>query len=843
MSEYFWLLPSPHRLLGRPARTASSTRPAVSSRRRVRPSLEPLEDRITPDNTYTPTTFADDPSSGLTLRGAIIAANNDATPGTDTINLAQLGPGTFTLNVSNGTSGHEVLDETGDLNINREDHNLIIEGAVDGNGNPTTIIDQTVEDRVFQILDPANNETVTFRNLIIKGGDAVDDGGVGTPAKSTNAEGGGIWASGGSVVLSNVKLSGDAANAGTGFAALGGGIYVTKAALTVKFSDIEFDGCLGGPGGSSNANGGSALGGGIYGIKTSISISSSNFDNDFVTGGNAEGGTSIGNGGTGGGGAVYSSGSVTLTNCELLNNPVTGGDALNSGGSGGDAIGGSVDSSGVTLNGCTSLGNRLKGGNSKANVGGDAEGGGVFSSGKTILDSSVLSNNTLTGGDGDLSIDIKGSIAGDVGGAAEGGGLCVFSDNSIAITDSKLSGNTLTGGNGELADSSDSISGDIGGEAEGGGVFVGFSATIASSTLANNTLTGGNGSLNSNGTVNGDIGGDAAGGGVCAFSTALTDSTLSGNFLTGGTGAGGPTTPGSAQGGGADLIGEGNTTLVNSTIADNQVTGGSGAPTKFVAGGGGLFFARPPIATLTNVTVVGNQANQPLTGGSTRGGGIDNDGGTVTLVNTLVALNGADLGPDYAGAVTNSDHNLISIQDGSSGFNPLHGDLLGSESQFLNPKTGPLASNGGPTQTIALLAGSPAINAGDNSAISTIATAEGASATGATDQRGQGFARASGGIIDIGAFEAQIQTPRSAPPPVASPPSPAPQPTLHTPSLLAFFDSLLAGVETSNSDGTETVTDSIFGIPLLVASYDSNGDLLSVTIFGINVTFLFESTP
>jgi hypothetical protein len=78
-------------------------------------------------------------------------------------------------------------------------------------------------------------------------------------------------------------------------------------------------------------------------------------------------------------------------------------------------------------------------------------------------------------------------------------------------------------------------------------------------------------------------------------------------------------------------------------------------------------------------------------------------------------------------------------------------------------------------------------------------------------------------------------------PPPASPPSPAPPPTLHTPSLLAFFDALLAGDETINGNETETVTDSIFGFPLIVSLYDGAGNLISVTFFGINFTALFES--
>jgi photosystem II stability/assembly factor-like uncharacterized protein len=74
------------------------------------------------------------------------------------------------------------------------------------------------------------------------------------------------------------------------------------------------------------------------------------------------------------------------------------------------------------------------------------------------------------------------------------------------------------------------------------------------------------------------------------------------------------------------------------------------------------------------------------------------------------------------------------------------------------------------------------------------------------------------------------------PPPPAPPPAP---PSLNVPPLLAFFNSFLGGVETVNANGTETITDSLFGFPLLVANFDSSGNLVSVTFFGIDVTYLF----
>jgi parallel beta-helix repeat protein len=82
-------------------------------------------------------------------------------------------------------------------------------------------------------------------------------------------------------------------------------------------------------------------------------------------------------------------------------------------------------------------------------------------------------------------------------------------------------------------------------------------------------------------------------------------------------------------------------------------------------------------------------------------------------------------------------------------------------------------------------------------------------------------------------------TVRAAPPPPPAPSSPPP-PSLNVPPLLAFLDSLLREVETTNGDGTETIKDSLFGIQLLVATFDQSGNLESVTLFGVNVTFLFK---
>jgi Ca2+-binding RTX toxin-like protein len=87
-------------------------------------------------------------------------------------------------------------------------------------------------------------------------------------------------------------------------------------------------------------------------------------------------------------------------------------------------------------------------------------------------------------------------------------------------------------------------------------------------------------------------------------------------------------------------------------------------------------------------------------------------------------------------------HNLVGqLTDFShiTAANGVSGDQIGSSGHPMNPKLGALADNGGPTETMALLAGSPAIDSGSNSAAPS------------TDQRGDSRV----GTADIGAFERQ----------------------------------------------------------------------------------------
>ncbi len=107
---------------------------------------------------------------------------------------------------------------------------------------------------------------------------------------------------------------------------------------------------------------------------------------------------------------------------------------------------------------------------------------------------------------------------------------------------------------------------------------------------------------------------------------------------------------------------------------------------------------------------------------------------------------------------TSHGNNLIGNADGSAGFEGQFGDQFGSTSNPLDPKLQTdsngnplLQDNGGPTQTIALLPGSPAVDAGSDSVLSSPYNLT-------TDQRGAGFPRKQGAHVDIGAFEAPADT-------------------------------------------------------------------------------------
>jgi CSLREA domain-containing protein len=197
----------------------------------------------------------------------------------------------------------------------------------------------------------------------------------------------------------------------------------------------------------------------------------------------------------------------------------------------------------------------------------------------------------------------------------------------------------------------------------------------------------------------------------------LNGSTISGN--TAGSGGGGV-----AAGG---FLG-----VVNSTFSGNRSLDGFG---------GGLYlFSAAQAAPINSVTITGNT--------STRGGGglyveVPSASRTPVLSNSIVAGNSAPRDADCLGVDLSGGHNLIGQGEGCPGFSATLEDLTGTAAAPLDPRLDPLGDNGGPTPTHALLAGSPAVDAGRPAA-------SGENACARFDQRGVRRHRTD---CDIGAFE------------------------------------------------------------------------------------------
>jgi predicted outer membrane repeat protein len=241
----------------------------------------------------------------------------------------------------------------------------------------------------------------------------------------------------------------------------------------------------------------------------------------------------------------------------------------------------------------------------------------------------------------------------------------------------------------------------------------------------------------------------------------ISGSTFSGNFA--------------AFGGAISKVVLGDLHLTNTVFENNAATG------QTTATGGALYiYQNVGTATLTNVTISGNSSTDS-------GGGIhanlgtlninnttitnntadfDNDGGgegggifrltsAVQVQNSIIAGNfdtpgnsgGGTINPDCSGTFSSTGYNLIGRNDGCSGFiNGVNGDKVGSGASPINPLLGPLANNGGLTQTHALLGSSPAINAGNP-----LTPGSGGFACEGVDQRG--IVRPQGSACDMGAFE------------------------------------------------------------------------------------------
>jgi uncharacterized repeat protein (TIGR01451 family) len=474
---------------------------------------------------------------------------------------------------------------------------------------------------------------------------------------------------------------------------------------------------------------------------------------------------------------VASGGSLTLENLTL-----TGGLAQ---GTGVAADGGAVYSSGtLTLSGVTVTSNRAEGSNganatklgAAGGTGANAYGGGLYVAGGTVtLSNDTFHSNIAVGGLGGNGGPTGGGGNGGSGGMGLGGGMYV-AGGAVTLSNDTLRRNLAFGGRGGLGIRGGSGgSGGSGGAGFGGGMDVaGGVVKLNSDTFNSNYAYGGTGGTGGVGAIGGDGGLGAAGSGggmfVAGGAVTLSNDTLSENNAIGGIGgngggsiaiAGGGGAGGSGSGGGVDVAG-GTVTLINDTLSDNNAKGG--------IGGNGANGGIPAITTANGTHYSGGNGSNGGGGGNGMGGGLYVASGSKTiLANSLIAVNTVKVGrggfagkggtngtytapfgnpgssgstsaPDVSGTVTSSDHDLIGDGTGSNLTNGTNSDQVGTSSSPINPKLGSLQDNGGPTQTMALWTGSPAIDAGDNNAV-----------PAATDQRGYG--RIAGNAIDIGAYE------------------------------------------------------------------------------------------
>jgi hypothetical protein len=441
--------------------------------------------------------------------------------------------------------------------------------------------------------------------------------------------------------------------------------------------------------------------------------------------------------------------------------------------------GGSVTLTNVKIQSCEALGKGDTVINDHTTL--DALGGGLASvtgTGNVVITGSTFTGDSALGGNGANFNNGAGSWA--------KGGSIYFEGGTLSVSDTRISSSNATGGTGGNSPGNQQ-NGGFGGSAFGGGVYVGGgTVTLNNSTLENCFATGGNSGTGQNGS---EPGGDSGGGGLYSLgNSTVTNSTFDSDSASGGNAgdAFGPDCFGGHSGGdggaarGGAILADGGTMIVDTaTFASNSAhggNGGNGGQTNGACGfhgNGGL--AHGGAITNTNVatlnikhsTISGNDAHAGNTGvnqsGANKpprlvaegtGGGIRVGPGAVTIENTIISGNTAanglgdttgapTPGPDVDGTVTSNGHNLLGNASEAIGFTGT------GDQTAVNPMLSPLADNGGPTETMALNAGSPAIDAG---------VAAGAT----TDQRGMlrtyddpAPNAATSDATDIGAFELQ----------------------------------------------------------------------------------------
>jgi hypothetical protein len=377
--------------------------------------------------------------------------------------------------------------------------------------------------------------------------------------------------------------------------------------------------------------------------------------------------------------------------------------------------------------------------NSQAGWTGPNGGAGIWSTGALTVARTQLVNNLSEGGNASVG---GGPLGGYGGGICNWGGTATVTACTLTGNQAAEGGGLYSGGwtsTGTLTVSGCTVSGNRA-VADGGGLSASGTAQVTGCSITNNTAVSDGGGM------------------VCSIGTlTLSGSTLAGNQ------AGDRYDYGEGGGLWVRLLTATLVSITNCTIANNSAVGpgaggglyvvsstalnqvltvvGSTVAGNWTDGTGGGFYVSASVRTALTLTVVGSTVAGNRAGGAGGGLWVGATHTQATLTSTLVAGNtAATAGPDISGPfLATSAYNLIGDGSGASGLTDgVNGNQVGTAASPLDPRLGPLQDNGGPTQTMALLPGSPALNAGDPAQL------------GVADQRG--VVRSGG--VNIGAYQA-----------------------------------------------------------------------------------------
>jgi len=579
-------------------------------------------------------------------------------------------------------------------------------------GNPNATLDA---DAAGAVLAVEGVRVIHLRSLVVTDGLGIDGGGIAMPdggvltldavtvrdntaaVDDDIATGGGIFARDAvvairksSVLDNHANASGDALDV-----AQGGGIHLVRGELTISDSLIRGNDAVANSPGLADATGGAA-----FVIDAPLTVTASRIRENTVTTTSNNSTTAIA------GGILWQAGhdeGLVITGSTFAANKAT---ATGNGTHSALALAGALSVRSGTDTNTARITDTLFQANE---VAADA----------TQFSATAEAGALLAGGD-HLTLRMKSTRILGSRAAADGATTATARGGGVKLE----IGTVQIGGSTVSTNTASAHSGNNTGLAVGGGIAATGTVDLrmTTSTFSENGATGQSDASTGN-----------AGGGAIhvGFHSQLTmrSSLVSGNEVSAASSGGSP----NAQGGGLNLVADtANDLIVNSTFTGNTVS--SNGPNATSAGGAAWVEDNGFIVNLS--TIARNEVTATGANNFAGGGGLYIESGTTFLHGTIIAANTGVTGPNCLGVFTSEGQNVF-------------GDVTGcmttfadTDQQGATPKLSALDDHGGPTFTLALLAGSPALN--------NIPVPE-CQAMAKKDQRL--VPRPQGALCDIGAFE------------------------------------------------------------------------------------------